>query len=279
MASGDDCAMVRPMSDDGRAFEPSPTEGARKWLQLPVIAGFLGLCLSHAMSILWVGLLPRYRREPFAFRLCCDPWAWYTTRFFLNPRIRVIGRENLPRSWKGYLFVSNHESLVDIVLLTKEVRRAFLMKKSVLISPIGWGTYFSGSVAFDRSSKRERGRALHETLEMAERAMSVIVFPEGTYGHRDGRLRKPHLQLLRRAYARGLPIVPLGHAGCRRAVDGESLPVRRGMDLVLVVRPPVMPQAYADAATFAEACWADVKKAVAQARSAIAPGWPYRAEP
>lgn len=255
--------------------EPPPKGPLRKWLQVPFIAGYLGVCLAHAFSILWLGLLPRYRREPFAFRLCCDPWTWYSTKFFLKPQIRVIGREHLPRSWKGHLFISNHESLVDILLLTKEVRRAFLMKKTVLASPMGWGTYFSGSVAFDRSSKRERARALQQTIEMSQRSMSVIVFPEGTYGHRDGRLRKPHVQLLQRAYDANLPVVPLGHAGCRRAIDGESLPLRRHAELVLVVRPALHPERFADGSSFADACWDEVKRAVSEARQAAGPGWPY----
>lgn len=271
--------MVSAM-DVKRPAYPTPRDrGPGRLLQLPMVAGYLALCVTHALSILWLFSLPRYRREHFAFRLCCDPWTWYTSKLVLKPRIRVIGRENLPKAHNGYLFVSNHESLVDILLLTKEVRRAFLMKKSVLVSPMGWGTYLSGSVAFDRSSKRERTRALRETLEMAKRSMSVVVFPEGTYGHDDGQLRNPHLQLLRHAHADGVPVVPLGHAGCRRAVDGESLPVRRDSEIALVVRPPVRPDEYDDAGRFADACWEEVRVAVTRARDEIAPGWPYRAAP
>jgi len=250
-----------------------------KWLQVPFVGGYLAVCLTHAFSILWLFGLPRFRREPLAFRLCCDPWTWYSNRFFLRPRIRVIGAANLPSAWKGYLYASNHESLVDIVLLTTTVRRAFLMKRTVLTSPMGWGTYLSGSVPVDRSSEQGRARALRDTLQMAKRAMSVVVFPEGTYGHRDGRLRRPHLKLLRQAWAEGVPVVPLGHAGTRRAVDGESLPVRRGVELVLVARPPLRPERYPDGQRFAEACWAEVRSAVAEARRQAGSGWPYRREP
>jgi 1-acyl-sn-glycerol-3-phosphate acyltransferase len=161
------------------------------------------------------------------------------------------------------------------VLLTKEVRRGFLMKRSVLASPIGWGTYLSGSVAFDRSSKMARARALRQVITMAQRSMSVVIFPEGTFGHEDGRLREPHLNLLRQAWDARLPVVPLGHAGSRRALDGQSLPVRRGAELVLVVRPAVMPADHPDASAFARACWQSVVDAVAQARAELRPGWPY----
>ena len=266
------------MSSPARAQEQT-SESLVKVLQLPFIAGFLSVCLVHAFSILWVGLLPRYRRERFAFRICCDPWVWFTTKFFLKPRIRVIGGHHLPTSWKGFLYVSNHESLVDILVLTGKIRRAFLMKRTVLLSPMGWGTYFSGSVAVDRSSPEARQRALDDTLTMAKRSMSVIVFPEGTFGHSDGSLRKPHLKLLRRAYKEGLSIVPLGHAGTRRAVDGQSLPVRRNAEIVLAARPPVDPRDFNEADAFAQHCWQQVVAAVGQARQQIAAGPPYVAEP
>lgn len=276
---GAGCVMVWSMGNESRRYPAPDDRGPSRLLQLPMVAGYLSLCVAHALSILWLFALPRYRREPFAFRLCCDPWTFYTSKLVLRPKIRVIGREHLPESWHGYLYASNHESLVDILLLTKEIRRAFLMKKSVLMSPMGWGTYLSGSVAFDRSSRQERARALRETIEMAKRAMSVIIFPEGTYGHRDGRLRKPHLQLLRQAYDAGVPVVPLGHAGCRRVVDGESLPVRKHVEIALVARPPVRPAQFDDADDFAAACWTEVRTAVARARREIPPGWPYRQPP
>jgi 1-acyl-sn-glycerol-3-phosphate acyltransferase len=201
------------------------------------------------------------------------------TRLFLRPKIRVIGSENLPSSWHGYLYASNHESLADIVLLTKTIRRGFLMKRSVLLSPIGLGTYLSGSVSLDRASARDRVRALREALRMASESISIVLFPEGTFGHKDGRLRQPHLNLLRYAWREKLGVVPLGHAGCRRAVDGQSLPVRTRQPLVLVVRPPLRPESFPDAKSFADACWSEVVVAVRQARAELAPGWPYERDP
>jgi 1-acyl-sn-glycerol-3-phosphate acyltransferase len=267
-------------AEPAQPAEPAPSRSPlQSWAQLPFLAGYLLVCLAHALCILWLFALPRYRREPFAFRLCCDPWSWYSTRLFLRPRIRVIGREHLPGAWRGFLYASNHESLVDILLLTKEVRRGFLMKRSVLYSPIGWGTYLSGSVAFNRSSRAARARALRQVITMAERSMSVVIFPEGTFGHADGRLREPHLNLLRQAWDARLPVVPLGHAGCRRAVDGQTLPVRSRAELVLVVRPAVLPADHPDADSFARTCWQAVTDAVKHARSELRPGWPYQREP
>ncbi len=243
-------------------------------MQWPIIILYLLVCLVHAVLVSWLFVLPKYHRERLAFQLGPAPWVWYS-RLLLAPKVRVVGRCHLPSSHTGTLYVANHESIVDILVLTDVVRRAFLMKRSVLVTPIGWGTYLAGSIGFDRGSRRGRSGALEQTLEMAKRAMSVIVFPEGTFGHSDGRLREPHLNLLRRAHQEGLSVVPIGHAGTRRALDGQSLPFHRNAEIFVVVEAPLLPTDYPDSDAFAQACWCSVETAVAAARGQVPSGWPY----
>lgn len=253
---------------------PKPIGPMVKAIQI-VLAFLYGLfCLVHTGSMLWLFVIPRYMRERFALWLLVIPWSVYTG-WLLRPRIRVVGAEHLPLAYKGFVYTANHESFVDILLLGTIVRRAFLMKKSVLYTPIGWGAYLAGSVGVERASKIARQRALRQTLFMASSSLSMIVFPEGTFGHRDGTLREPKLNLLKGAYDYVLPVIPLGHAGTRRALNGQSLPVRTNIDMVLVVRPLVDPKKYADRNAFAKACWKETAKAVEMARAQVAPGWPY----
>jgi 1-acyl-sn-glycerol-3-phosphate acyltransferase len=165
--------------------------------------------------------------------------------------------------------------MVDILVLTRYLRRPFLMKRSVLVSPIGWGTYLAGSIGLDRSSAESRKRALQQTIDMACRSMSVIVFPEGTFGHTDGRLRTPHLNGVRVAYDAGLSVLPLGLAGTRRALDGQSLPLHSNAEIALVIRRPLCPRDFCDGDAFATACWEEVTRAVSAARRYVPRGWPY----
>lgn len=257
-----------------RIDRPAPASAVVRWVQLAMLFVYLLVTVVHATLLGWLLLIPRYRRERLAWPLVRPLWGWYTN-LLAGMRVTVIGRENLPASKNGYIYVSNHESLFDILLLVLVVGRAFLMKRSVLISPVGWGSYFMGCVGFDRRSAKARQRALTESLDMAERSRSIIVFPEGTFGHADGTLREPHLNLVRHAWDRGLPVVPIGHAGTRRALDGQSLPIRRGAEVALVARPPLDPKAYPDHDAFAQACWLEVTAAVTQARGSLVPGWPY----
>lgn len=243
------------------------------WLGL-----YLVLTTVHLGGLCWLMLLPHGWRERLGRRLALGPFGRYSA-WFAGLRLEVRGAEHLPTAQSGYLYVANHESVLDIPLLLCAVNRPFLMKSSLRVTPIGWGATYAGSVSVRRDSALGRTRGRDATLEMASRWASIIVFSEGTFGHADGRLRAPQLGLLKHAYAAGLSIVPLGHAGTRRALDGERPPFRRGVPVVLVARAPLRPGDFADADAFARASWSEVILAVHEARAAVGAGPPYQAEP
>ncbi|MBI5511936.1 MAG: 1-acyl-sn-glycerol-3-phosphate acyltransferase [Deltaproteobacteria bacterium] len=248
------------------------------WWQGPWLALFFVVFTLSIVIFLWLFLIPRHRREPWAARLGMPCWTWLMQAMLFRATSRIIGAEHLPQTRRGFLMIANHESVADIWLLAHYLRPGFLMKASLLLSPIGWGAYLSGGVPVHRGAKESRERAIERTLTMATRSTPMLAFLEGTFGHEDGTLRAPHLNLLRHAYDRGLPVLPVGHAGCRRAMNGDTLPLAFKAALVLVLRPVVQPAAHPDREAFAAACWQEVVRAVAVARAEVPRGWPYDGE-
>ncbi len=127
------------------------------------------------------------------------------------------------------VFMSNHESLVDIPLLFVGIRQEvrFLAKRSLFYVPfLGWSMWLAGFVPVDRERK-EKAVDVFETLEQRVRkGHSILVFPEGT------RSRTGDLQPFRKsgfllAMRTGLPIVPVAVSGARRVVGADSLWIRR----------------------------------------------------
>jgi 1-acyl-sn-glycerol-3-phosphate acyltransferase len=127
------------------------------------------------------------------------------------------------------VFMSNHESLVDIPLLFVGIRQdvRFLAKRSLFYVPfLGWSMWLAGFVPVDRDRK-EKAVDVFETLEKRVRkGHSVLVFPEGT------RSRTGALQAFRKsgfllAMRTGLPIVPVAVSGAREVVGADSLWIRR----------------------------------------------------
>ena len=127
------------------------------------------------------------------------------------------------------VFMSNHESLVDIPLLFVGIRQdvRFLAKRSLFFVPfLGWAMAAAGFVPVDRR-RTDKAADVFIALERRVKAgSSILVFPEGT------RSRSGALQPFKRsgfllALRTGLPIVPVAVSGARDVVGADSLWIRR----------------------------------------------------
>jgi 1-acyl-sn-glycerol-3-phosphate acyltransferase len=127
------------------------------------------------------------------------------------------------------VFMSNHESLVDIPLLFVGIRQnvRYLAKRSLFFVPfLGWSMWLAGFVPVDRR-RTEKAADVFLTLERRVKAgLSILVFPEGT------RSRSGVLQAFKRsgfllALRTGLPIVPVAVSGARGVMGADSLWIRR----------------------------------------------------
>lgn len=105
-------------------------------------------------------------------------WMQRTARL-LGLRILQFNRPRLHHT----LFVANHISFLDIIVITAIVPVRFLSKHTVSYWPIiGTLTKFSGTVFIQRG---KRG-LIHRTVEAIDGALRetrpVVIFPEGTTG-------------------------------------------------------------------------------------------------
>ena len=253
---------------------PESAPPRRRWWLVPWVAVWLSITLAFAFLGTCLLILPRYRRERFGTRWALIPWAGFSV-WWARVRLQVLHAERLPTAREGFLVAANHESLYDIPVLGFGVGRPFLMKQSLLSNPIGWAAYAVGCVGVARGTKASREHAMTATLAMAQRAVALTVFPEGTFGAADGALGSPHLNLLRHAYDAGVPVLPTGHAGTRRVVDGDTLSLALGIPVALVVGELVRPTDFASREQFATACWDRLAAAVTEARAQVPSGWPY----
>ena len=80
------------------------------------------------------------------------------------------------------LFVCNHRSLMDAVILFSYIRNGYAISKAELKDyPIlGSGATLSGIIYVDRSNKESRSSAKDAIIETLKNNYSVLLFPEGT---------------------------------------------------------------------------------------------------
>jgi 1-acyl-sn-glycerol-3-phosphate acyltransferase len=157
-------------------------------------------------------------------------------------RVRVEGRENIAEHVPR-MFVSNHASYADVVLLTAALGTDFhFVAKQEVQSMLFFRTFLRklGHFAFNRQDSRarlEQADQIEQTLRLGE---SVFVFPEGTFTAQPGILPF-HLGAFKAAIAAHRQIVPIALNGTRRLLrDGTWLP--RRSNVTITICPPILPE-------------------------------------
>ena len=128
--------------------------------------------------------------------------------------IEASGEENVPDG--GFVYASNHESLIDILVLGAALPGDFkwAAKRSVMNVPfLGWHLRLAGHVPVDRSQGKGAVIAAIEAFESVLRdEKPLLVFPEGTRTE-DGKLRPFKNGAFHAAVLTGKPVVPVALRG------------------------------------------------------------------
>lgn len=225
----------------------------------------LGAAAIAALVFMSVGVfpfvvLPRGRREKYTI-VTGAAWARFVARFIVLARPTVTG--TAPDG--PALFVSNHRSWLDPVLLIAYTRSQGLSKREILWIPfVGLGAYLTGAVFFDRSSPKARHRARGEVMAMVKQGARVHVYPEGTRT-KDGRLGEhPKLVLVEDCFDAGLPVVPCAVNGTERAIPPTWPAAVPFQPCRLDILPALHPRDFPDKERFAAAVWGAVAAAAAR---------------
>jgi len=130
---------------------------------------------------------------------------------FAGINLAVIGEENL---WnhRPAVFLFNHQSNADLIIVTKLLRRDIvgIAKKEIKYMPVvGQILAASGGLIFiDRKNKEKAIQAMSPAVDALKNGTSIVIFPEGTrsYDYTLGKFKKGAFHLAMQA---GVPIVPV----------------------------------------------------------------------
>jgi 1-acyl-sn-glycerol-3-phosphate acyltransferase len=169
---------------------------------------------------------------------------------------------------KNYLYLSNHESLTDILALYATLPQKVVMvaKRSLLILPVfSWGMWMAGFVFINRKNRVAAYRSMEKAGQRLRRGRSVVVFPEGTRG--DGGELLPFKRggfVL--AQAARIPVVPVGIHGTRAVLPRDRFCVFPGRIAICVGEPIPPPAAGEPLTKFMETVRTEVVRLRQEAR-------------
>lgn len=159
-----------------------------------------------------------------------------------NLKVPVVleGAENLPPKDKTVVYVSNHQSYVDIpVLLGYLAAPCPLMGKRELgkVPFLGKWMHLLGCIFVAREDARASVVAMRQAEAVLEGGRSLIVCPEGTRSRSDdmGEFKGGAVRIATKA---GVPVVPIAIDGTWRVLEGSHWRLKRAT-VRMVVLPMV----------------------------------------
>lgn len=145
-------------------------------------------------------------------------------------KLEIAGLENFDKN-KTYVFVSNHSSQYDIVVLQKTIpnRMAMIFKKELAKIPFfGWQLAMGPYVMIDRENYEKALKSIDEAKQKMEKQnISIVVFAEGTRS-KTGEIRPFKRGAFRLATQVGYPIIPTTIVGSNKIMPKGTYRLRRG---------------------------------------------------
>lgn len=145
-------------------------------------------------------------------------------------KLDITGLENIDKD-KTYVFVSNHSSQYDIVVLQKTIpnRMAMIFKKELAKIPFfGWQLALGPYVMIDRENYEKALQSIDEAkLKMQKHNISIVVFAEGSRS-KTGEIQPFKRGAFRLATQVGYPIIPTTIVGSNKIMPKGTYKLRPG---------------------------------------------------
>ena len=134
-------------------------------------------------------------------------------------KFRTSGELPTDMRRQPYVVVSNHESFVDILLISHlRTEMKWMSKIEIMKIPLmGWMMRLSRDIPLTRGDSMSGKAALTASRERLDSGVSVMIFPEGTRS-KTGELRKFRGGAFRLAIEAQVPVLPLAVYGTRDAL-------------------------------------------------------------
>jgi 1-acyl-sn-glycerol-3-phosphate acyltransferase len=248
---------------------------------LVTAAAALAYVLTFAAILVWLPLqavltlvtwpFDRTRRVGGRFLRWVAIFATYTFPFW---RIRIEG--SWPRGRQAFVVVSNHQSMLDIFMLSRLPREMKWVAKEELfrIPWIGWMFRISGDIPVRRGDQESGREVMARARWYLDRGMHVMLFPEGTRS-RDGTMRQFKTGAFRLAIEAQVPVLPVAVSGTGDGMPKGSPWVRPARAMARILDPvPTAGMGLADVDRLCETVRERIGVAVAELERARAAAGP-----
>jgi len=159
-------------------------------------------------------------------------------------KVRVEGKDKIQRD-QAYVIISNHHSLLDILLLNRLGNRFRWVSKTenFKVPILGATMRMAKYIEVVRGNKESVIKMMDESLDALSKGISVMMFPEGTRSRSEvpGPFKTGAFQLALKA---GKPILPVILHGTGTVLPKKGFRFSSGHRLLVRVLYPVYPESF-----------------------------------
>lgn len=196
------------------------------------------LLLFPIAVIIWAATAPFDRRRVALHRFTC---FWASLYTWCNPSwpVTLHGLDTIEPQ-RTYMLVSNHESLVDILVLFRLFKDFKWVSKleNFRVPVIGWNMYLNRYIPLKRGDRESVLEMMAACRQRIGEGSSIMMFPEGTRST-TGVMRqfKPGAFIL--AKETDIPIVPIVLRGTANALPKRGFVLQGKHAISVTVLPEV----------------------------------------
>lgn len=212
-----------------------------------ITAWFIGITfmviLFPVTFLIWLLVLPFDRNRSVIHWLL----VWQSILIsHLMPiwRLKISGKNKADRE-ATYVIISNHQSLIDILLINNLGLRFKWVSKieNTRVPILGWYLRMSDYLIVDRAVDESKAEMLARGYAHLKNGTSVMLFPEGTRSGdmKTGYFKRGAFELAIRAKVPVLPVVIDGTGGI---LPKHGLLMKNYNDVVMHVLDPVPPESF-----------------------------------
>ncbi len=187
-----------------RRFTSRGIPGFKEFIRTGLVYGAF---FSAALQIIPTWILNQSRRD--AVNLAVTTWGEFGSAL-AGIKIEIRGEHHL-WSQRPAVFLFNHQSAIDVLIIAKLLRRDFtaIAKQEIAANPLVGPVFrVADTVFIDRRNQTKAVEALRPVVKTLQDGLSVAIAPEGTrsIGDRLGPFKKGPFHIAMQA---GVPVIPI----------------------------------------------------------------------
>jgi putative phosphoserine phosphatase/1-acylglycerol-3-phosphate O-acyltransferase len=187
-----------------RKFSSRGIPGIKEFVRTGLVYGAV---FSAALQIIPTWILNQSRRD--AVNLAVTTWGEFGSAL-AGIKIEIRGEQHLWEQ-RPAVFLFNHQSAIDVLIIAKLLRRDFtaIAKQEIATNPLVGPVFrVADTVFIDRRNQTKAIEALKPVVKTLQDGLSVAIAPEGTrsVGDRLGPFKKGPFHIAMQA---GVPVIPI----------------------------------------------------------------------